>query len=229
MSGQKTVLQVQSAIAAALQSIPDYASKLPDALKPLENLVPPKGMRAEVSLRHAATNRQVRRNAPMASWSPESGLVTISYDASAAEDTVQLQTMVPPSAEVAPVTQRLPVEDPVRGLVLALDRAEKDPKRGFVALKWFRDSYLPEQGLAWAATPEARHRAIVEADRRRWVLTSKIPNPKNPEFPVTTIRVNRTLNQVREILEQEATLTPDFAPLPIRGEPLSDTVLRERR
>jgi hypothetical protein len=155
--------------------------------------------------------------------------VSISYEAATDEKAGRVEAEVVQPAPAAEVPHRVLTEDPVRGLVLALARAESDPKRGFVALKWFRDTYLPEQGYGWASSPEARHRAIVEADKRRWVLTSKVPNPKNPEFPVTSIRVNRPLQAVQEILKQESGFEADFAPIALAGERLSETVLRQRR
>jgi hypothetical protein len=117
----------------------------------------------------------------------------------------------------------------VRQLLLALAKAERDPQLGFVALKWFRDTYLPRQGVIWADTPENRQRILVEAINRRWIVTSKIPNPKNPRYPVTAIKINRPLPEVRQLLEQEECLRTTFAPITIAGERLSATVLRERR
>ncbi len=120
-------------------------------------------------------------------------------------------------------------EDPARDLMLALARAEQDPQLGFVSLKWFRDTYLPRQGHAWDVAPDARQRVLVEAINRGWILTSKVANPKNPQYPVTAIRVNRPLADVRRILDQEAGFASPFAPITIPGERLSETVLRERR
>ena len=115
---------------------------------------------------------------------------------------------------------------PLRDLVLALDRAERDPHVSFVSLKWFRDKRLPEPGGSWAASTDARQDAIAKAIQNRWLLTSKVPNPKTPEFPLTAIRLNRLHPQVQEMLSSAA---PDFDPIPMRGEPLSETILRERR
>jgi hypothetical protein len=61
------------------------------------------------------------------------------------------------------------------------------------------------------------------------VLTSKVPNPKSPAFPVTAIRLNRSLPEVAEILGAPAPPPAEFSPIAIRGEELSQTVLRERR
>jgi hypothetical protein len=60
-------------------------------------------------------------------------------------------------------------------------------------------------------------------------LTYKVPNPKSPAFPVTAIRLNRRHPEVAAALEDEEGATSEFAPLAIKGEPLSATVLRERR
>jgi hypothetical protein len=113
-----------------------------------------------------------------------------------------------------------------RELLQALAQAEMGSQ--FVALKWF-DTCLPQKGFSWGTTPEERHRVLADAINRRWILTSRIPNPKNPQFPVTAIRVNRPMDEVRAILDENAKANSAFAPISIPGERLSETVLRERR
>ena len=120
-------------------------------------------------------------------------------------------------------------EDQLADLVGALDRAEKRPGYEFVSLKWFRDNALPHEGFSWAADEFARHDALREAIDRRWVLTSKIANPRPPHFPVTAIRLNRQMPEVNSVLGNRTGSLPDFRPVAIRGEPLSVTVLRDRR
>jgi hypothetical protein len=226
--GGKTILAVQSELEAALQSLPSLLHQLPDALKPLANLAPPKGVRAQVSLRHAGTNRQVKRNAPVDAWSPESGLVAISYDASAGEETSPQPSPPDAGREMTP-SPASPAEDPVRDLVLALADAENDPQRGFVSLKWFRDTFVPQRAYPWATATENRQGVLVQAIERKWILTSKVPNPKNPQYPVTAIRLNRPLAEVRAILGRHPGSDAEFAPITIPGELLSETVLRSRR
>ena len=113
-------------------------------------------------------------------------------------------------------------------LIRNLDRAESKPGYGFVALKWFRDAVLPAVRPEWADSG-VRNTALREALDKRFVLTSKVPNPKSPEFPVTAIRVNRSLAETRAILGAPETAAVGFHPVEIRGEPLSGTILRERR
>ena len=97
-----------------------------------------------------------------------------------------------------------------------------------MALKWFRDVFLPCERLRWANS-EARYDVLREAIAARLVLTSKVPNPKAPQFPVTAIRLNRLLPQVQATLSHTPSTENDFELVPIRGESLSATVLRERR
>ena len=85
------------------------------------------------------------------------------------------------------VGEAKPASDPISDLVQALDRSESRPGYGFVALKWFRDVVLP--AFRWARLESARQAILREAIEKRFVLTSKVPNPKSPEFPVTAIRL----------------------------------------
>jgi hypothetical protein len=224
-----TIQDLQSKIERALECLPKLISQLPEELKPLIRLAPPQGIHAHVSLRHPdkKTSRQIKRNAPVSSWSPESDLVLISYDTSSGETELPLPVEEIKPAEIVRSPEQKQPKDPARELLQALAQAETG--RQFVSLKWFRDTCLPQKGFLWGTTPEERYRVLVEAIDRRWILTSRIPNPKNPQFPVTAIRVNRPLDEVRTMLDENAKASPVFVPISIPGERLSETVLRERR
>lgn len=242
----KTIAEVQAEIERALECLPSLANQLPPALRPLLSLAAPNGARVHVSLRHGdlKKNRQIKSTAPADSWSPETDFAAISFEEVSATEPESPPVTVasakagiesgatpsmaePPAApERSPATQP---EDPVRELVLALAKAERDPQMSFVALKWFRDIHLMQRGFAWAAIPEIRNRALTEAIDRGWILTSKVANPKNPQFPVTAIKANRVLPEVRRIVDQETDIGSRFAPVTLPGEPLSDTVLNARR
>jgi hypothetical protein len=88
---------------------------------------------------------------------------------------------------------------------------------------------LPAARPAWTDDPEARNRVLRDAIEKRFVLTSKVPNPKSPTFPVTAVRLNRSLPEIRAIFGASQELEAEFHPAEIRGELLSTTVLRERR
>ena len=78
----------------------------------------------------------------------------------------------------------------VKELCAALAEAERGG-HAFIALKWFRDSFLPRKAFRWNQHPETRQAVLAEAIQRGVVLTSKIANPKTPAYPTTTIRLNR--------------------------------------
>ena len=112
-------------------------------------------------------------------------------------------------------------------LVRSLDRAESKPAYDFVALKWFRDVVLP--GVRPEMSSEERNLVLREAIEKRLVLTNKVPNPKSPQFPVTALRLNRSLPETQAILGTHDTTSSEFQPVAIRGEAISTTILRERR
>ena len=91
-----------------------------------------------------------------------------------------------------------------------------------MAIKWFRDEFLPAKGYAWAKTPDECQNVLARAISEGWIVTSKIPNPMSPLYPTTTIRVNRQ-KQARSTRPMSR-----FRPVHISGEPLSSTILRDR-
>lgn len=183
----------------------------------------PEGYQCEVHLHRG--NRKKRSDAEFeVNWDPDADSIRISFSPTEEE----IETASRPGLSSS-TKNREPGDDPLTDLVRALDRAEGRPGYEFVSLKWFRDNALPHEGFAWAADESARHDALREAIDRRWILTSKVANPRPPNFPVTAIRLNRQMPEVIAVLGGRPGTLPGFRPLPIRGEPLSATVLRDRR
>ncbi len=117
-------------------------------------------------------------------------------------------------------------------LLRALDRAESKPGWNFVPLKKFRDEILPTERPEYIPslrTDVEQRQMLQSVIDKRFVLVSKVPNPKAPQFPVTTVRLNRLMPQVKVALGQVVDFDQEFRPIEIRGEPLSETILRERR
>jgi hypothetical protein len=113
-------------------------------------------------------------------------------------------------------------------LLRALDRAESTPGWSFVSLKKFRDEILPSEDVPSIRSDIERQSVLRSAIDKRLILKKPVFNPKSPQFPVTSIRVNRLMPEVQEVLGQpKRDLT--FHPIHIKGEPLSATILRERR
>ena len=190
-------------------------------LKELELL--PEGYRCSVRLQ--CKERAKRRTASFEkNWSPEMDSITIRFEREEGQ-TPENVTGAPNQATKA---ARVP-SDPMSDLIRALYRAESRPGYEFVALKWFRDTGLVSEGFPWTSEDSARQSLLSDAIDKRLILTSKVPNPRSPQFPVTAIRLNRLMPEVREILGSRNEGLADFQPVAIRGENLSATVLRDRR
>jgi hypothetical protein len=202
----------------------EIAQRISEILRELAIL--PVGYRCEVHLqckdRKGKDRKKRRDTAFIENWDPDTDSIRITF--SPAEE--KGETAI---ADPSKTTSAGSIEDRLADLVRALDRAEGRPGYEFVSLKWFRDTALAHEGFPWAADESARHDVLREAIDRRWILTSKVPNPRPPNFPVTAIRLNRQLPEVSAVLGSRTTSLPAFRPVPIRGEPLSATVLRDRR
>jgi hypothetical protein len=111
-------------------------------------------------------------------------------------------------------------------LVTSLDQYEKKTTLQFLALKRFRDLILPE-ATGWDLV--AAEAVLGDALREGVVRAKKMPNPRNPSYPTTTIELNRQHPAVQRILGGSRPSAARFQPVAIKGEPLSSTVIRERR
>ncbi len=171
-------------------------------------------------------NRKKRRDAQFGvNWDPDMDAIRIGFS----PIKEKAETAAGQSPPLSEQEKRESVEDRLADLARALDSAERRPGYEFVSLKWFRDSALSREGFAWTADEFARHDVLREAIDRRWILTSKVANPRPPNFPVTAIRLNRQMPEVIAVLGGHPVSPPAFRPVPIRGGPLSTTVLRDRR
>lgn len=202
----------------------ELARGISEVLRKLGLGILPDGYQCEVHLHRG--NRKKRRDADFqVNWDPDADSIRIGF--SPIEEEIETATGQAPSA--SKTEGRGLGEDRLADLVRALDRAEGRPGYEFVSLKWFRDNALAHEAFSWAADEFARHDALREAIDRRWILTSKVANPRPPNFPVTAIRLNRQMPEVIAALGGRAGSLPAFRPVAIRGEPLSTTVLRDRR
>jgi hypothetical protein len=204
-------------------------TKVTEVLKEVGLL--PDGYRCRVRLHGKA--RDKRQTASFAtSWSPDTDSINIRFkpieeqlEENGVANTGATAVLVPGNA----IASAASPSDRLSDLVRALDRLESRPGYEFVALKWFRDTALPGQGFSWANTDSERQDILREAIDKRMILTSKVPNPRSPQFPVTAIRLNRLLPDVKAVLGNQSDGLPDFQPIAIRGENLSATILRDRR
>jgi len=202
-------------------------SQDPGLVRALRFLAPP-GYQAIVEL-CSENGRSKRRNASADTWSPEEDEVRIYFerieDGEAAPRVSRaLRSFVvhTPDDEEEPQESVLPadMDARVKELCAALAEAERGG-HAFIALKWFRDSFLPRKAFRWNQHPETRQMVLAEAIQRGVVMTSKIANPKTPAYPTTTIRLNRAEAGIPEEAQR-------FHPVTVQGEPIAETVEQER-
>ncbi len=185
----------------------------------LGDIVPP-GFHIRVTLKNE-NGRKKHRDASARSWTAEAGgYMEIEFEPVPAAAHPPLEQAPSPRHETAPDS-----DEHMTRLLRALDEVERRPGYQFVALKRFRDIIMTAGAI--------RKETLSEAIERKIVMTGKVPNPKDARYPVTSIRLNRQAPEVQEALRPEAArATAGFSPLPsscLKGEPLSQTVLRERR
>jgi len=216
----------------------ELETPLKDTLKKLGYSIP-ESSRLRVSLLQA-NGRKKRSNAGADTWSPESERMEFWLEPSATQNS-ESYVEVPQSADVLSPsnTTRTDASQTATStggqlhpseveLIRALDRAESTPGWSFVSLKKFRDEILPVENIPYLDSDVLRQNALRYAIDKRLILRGKVQNPKSPQFPVTTIRLNRLLPEVQEVLGLPKK-DLDFHPIHIKGEPLSATILRERR
>jgi hypothetical protein len=216
----------------------ELETPLKDTLKKLGYSIP-ESFRLRVSLLQA-NGRKKRSNASADTWAPESERMEFWLEPSTAEKT-EAHVEVQQAAHVLPRSNTTRVEDSLVAnsgrvqvhpseveLLRALDRAESTPGWSFVSLKKFRDEILPLEDIPFLRSDVERQNALRYAIDKRLILRGKVQNPKSPQFPVTSIRLNRLMPEVQEVLG-ESQKDLDFHPIHIKGEPLSATILRERR
>jgi hypothetical protein len=189
----------------------------------------PSGYQAIVEL-CSENGRSKRRNASAETWSPEEDEVRIYFeragDGEATPRAARASRAVHEPAydneeddgQEAIIPADLDAR--VKELCAALAEAERGG-HAFIALKWFRDSFLPRKAFRWNQNPESRQAVLAEAIQRGVVLTSKIANPKTPAYPTTTIRLNRAEAGVPDEAQR-------FHPVAVHGDSIAEAIEEER-
>jgi hypothetical protein len=202
-------------------------SQDPGMARALRFLAPP-GYQAIVEL-CSENGRSKRRNATAEAWSPEEDEVRIYFeridDSEVAPRAVRssrsaIEHHIDADEEGQEAIVPADLDARVKELCAALAEAERGG-HAFIALKWFRDSFLPRKAFRWNQNPESRQSVLAEAIQRGVVLTSKIANPKTPAYPTTTIRLNRAEAGIPEEAQR-------FHPVAIQGESLAAVIEEER-
>ena len=237
----KSIRAAQGSVDVSHLSIPDAEEMIEEALNELAfssdpglaralHFLAPPGYQAIVEL-CSENGRSKRRNGSAHDWSPEEDEVRIYFER--ADDT----EAAPRPARTARTAASQDEDDEdgedgqeaqipadldarVKELCAALAEAERGG-HAFIALKWFRDSFLPRKAFRWNQHPESRQAVLAEAIQRGVVLTSKIANPKTPAYPTTTIRLNRAEAGIPEEAQR-------FHPVAVHGDSIAEAIEEER-
>ncbi|MFZ1086582.1 MAG: hypothetical protein WAN35_16585 [Terracidiphilus sp.] len=235
----KSKSESQSSLETSHLSIPDAEEIIEDALNELASstdpgmlqalpfLAPP-GYQAIVEL-CGENGRSKRRNASADTWSPEEDEVRIYFERIDGEEPSPRPARTPRAIAAGLSNEEddsqeslIPADQDarVKELCAALAEAERGG-HAFIALKWFRDSFLPRKAYRWNQHPESRQSVLAEAIQRGVVVTSKIANPKTPAYPTTTIRLNRAEAGMPEEAQR-------FHPVEAHGETIAEAIEEER-
>jgi hypothetical protein len=236
----KAIRAVQNSTDVSSLSIPEAEEIIEEALNELAfstdpgltralHFLAPPGYQAIVEL-CSENGRSKRRNSFAESWSPEEDEVRIYFERVTDGEAVPRTTRSPRAAvehhfsdeEYDGQEAQIPadLDARVKELCAALAEAERGG-HAFIALKWFRDSFLPRKAFRWNQNPESRQAVLAEAIQRGVVLTSKIANPKTPAYPTTTIRLNRAEAGIPEEAQR-------FHPVAVHGDSIAEAIEEER-
>ena len=236
----KSVKAVPSSVDLSNLSIPDAEEIIEEALNELAfspdpglaralHFLAPPGYQAIVEL-CGENGRSKRRNALADSWSPEEDEVRIYFERTDEGEAAPRPVRAPRAAVAEPAFDEeedgqeavIPadMDARVKELCAALAEAERGG-HAFIALKWFRDSFLPRKAYRWNQHPESRQAVLAEAIQRGVVVTSKIANPKTPAYPTTTIRLNRVEAGISEEAQR-------FHPVMAHGDSIAEAIEEER-
>jgi hypothetical protein len=221
-----TIPEAEEIIEEALNELGFSAD--PGMARALRFLAPP-GYQAIVEL-CSESGRSKRRNASAESWSPEEDEVRIYFERAGEAEPATRSSRPAPRAAVdhsfdededgQQTVIPADLDARVKELCAALAEAERGG-HAFIALKWFRDSFLPRKAFRWNQHPESRQAVLAEAIQRGVVVTSKIANPKTPAYPTTTIRLNRAEAGIPEEAQR-------FHPVQVHGDSIAEAIQEER-
>jgi len=216
-------MNIDEAQLRASTCIKDILDKHRVPLGPLEALFRPPGYKPKIEIcmpdgRDARQLRKKRPDAPLDSFNPRIDKLILSFEPTANRSSVPVPTRVGSDISARELEQA----------ALTLLQAE-DSNQPFVGLKFFRDRLLSQASPAWAASESDRRTVLEALLHSSWVLTGKMPNPQTPDFPVTTIKLNRDHPAVQAILAAgPKTVFSGFRPVKQTGDPASLMLTRDR-
>jgi hypothetical protein len=226
----------QNSVDVSNMTIPDAEEIIEEALNELSfstdpglaralHFLAPAGYQAIVEL-CSESGRGKRRNAMAETWSPEEDEVRIYFERIDGAEAVprSVRAAVEQAFDEGDDSQEAVIPADLDARVKELCAALAEAERGghaFIALKWFRDSFLPRKAFRWNQHPDSRQTVLAEAIQRGVVITSKIANPKTPAYPTTTIRLNRAEAGIPDEAQR-------FHPVMAHGDSIAEAIEEER-
>ena len=224
-----SIAEVESAAASLLEAL--RTLPLNSEQSQIRDFLFPDGMTLVVQLEE--DGRKKRSSAAAWNWNPKSGEIRIFLEPATGSTVISEPEISapplavkeqPPVANLSANAQSTLIDkdavtpDEVIQCCQALDSAEKS-NRQFIALKWFRDIFLPTVDFVWARSSHRRQRVLSQAIDMGRIQAKKIANPKST-FPTMTVTLDRTM--------PIPGIGSRFQPIIVRGEPVSTTLLRDR-
>lgn len=230
-----TINDIEQIIASALEAL--RPAPLSQNITSAFPYLLPSGMRLRVQLEE--DGRKKRSTAAASNWNPETGEIVLYYERADPPPSNPTAAVAPQSGPASSgfipferaerlANEKLDTTD-VPGITSlqlqqcceALAEAEKAGK-AFIALKWFRDTALMDRGYLWADSLAQRQAVVAKAIEVGALVTRAIPNPKAPQHPTTTVKLNTDS-------EYAKTVNRRFQPIrPRNGESASEMILRDR-
>ncbi len=210
--------ELERALAQALTMVRDLAAQnaLPPVLAPLNLIAPPRGFFVNVELKPYTDHARAEEWSRDPRWDARNGEVHLTYEPAREErfergprddsdrgpdrGPARHEPPAPPNEEAA-----------LRDIIEVVARAESDPSFKFLALKFLRDQLLPRH-VAWAGLPHEAQIQINRAIDAGALGTTKVENPRMPQYPVTAVALNRQHAIVIEVLRSFGAPPPTATP-----------------
>ena len=119
--------------------------------------------------------------------------------------------------------------EPLIRFIYLLDQAEQEVDSLPVKWETFLGAYLTQVRNGSSNLAADADRVLLQAFLKGIAWTPGVYKGDPGTFRASSVRLNRTHLEVEKVLGRSSDQTVEFEPVVILGEPLSDTVIRDRR
>ena len=213
-----------------MATIEDARKALAEALAPILAANLPQAEGYQIRLEIIENGRKTLGFVSCEDWKAASGEIRIKFGPVAAPGRHAFPGATGGAAEYDESGDREYVytEQDYSDLARALHDVEKACKPAPVPLEHFLDSCLPALDCDWCKWRGGRVNAVRRGIEDGIIFPSWMPDPDSPESWVKGLRLNNSHPFVVKVLYGANRGLDDFKPMEIRGEPLSETIIRNR-